>query len=102
MDFLDFVGIQIPEGIAYPLTWLFALIMAIIIASKGKGEAEKFLLIACIIMFVLQLAMPFVYGLIYWLTGASLYTCYFYPILNSIGIVLLIIAFWKKLKIKDM
>ena len=102
MEYLDYVGIPIPEGVIYPLAWFVAFILAIIMVIKSRGKAEKFLLIVCIIIFVLQFVMPFLYGLAYWLTGTSLYSNYFHPVLNSTGIVLLVVAFWKKYKIREM
>jgi len=102
VEFLDFVGIPIPEGVVYPLAWLVALIFAIIIVSKNRGKAEKFLLIVCIIMLVLQFGLPFIYEIIYLMTGTSLFYSYFHPVLNSLGIILVIIAFWIKYRAKDM
>jgi len=102
MDFLEYVGIPFPAGIVYPLAWLVALVLVVMMAGKGRGKAEKFLLTVCIVMFILQFVMPFLYGLVYWLTGTILYSNYFNPILNAIGIVLLVVAFWKKHKTKDM
>jgi hypothetical protein len=96
MNFLDYVGVPIPEGALYPLGWLVALVLAIIIAVKGRSKAGKFLLIICLLIFIFNIIMPFLFGLLCWLTGINFNYGYFYVVLNVIGIILLVIAFWRK------
>ncbi len=94
------------------VVWLTGTVLAAIMVRRGGGKPEKLLLIACSLMFVMQLFNPFVNQLIRWLVmekGMSnlgraqtmgLLRSIYSTVLGIPGIVLLVCAFWMRFRKK--
>lgn len=87
-----------PELVA----WLVGIVLAMLMVRRGGGRAEKLLLAGCSLMFVVQLASPFLSGLVSlllregWRTPQTVGLFLSLPmgILGLAGLVCLVFAFW--------
>ena len=109
MDYLMAVGAAFLVDIPMLLAWLVGIVLAVRMLRRGGGKAEKLLLAGCSLMFVAQIATPFLRGLTVWLVAeygmtragtSGLVISLPTSILSMAGIVCLIFAFWMRWKSK--
>jgi hypothetical protein len=92
---------NIPELVA----WGIGVVLAVLMVRRGGGKPERLLLAGCCLMFVAQLASPFVRELVYrWasqqdtsnrITAQTMgWATVPLGILSLAGLVCLVIAFW--------
>ena len=88
------------------LAWLFGIVLAVLMLRRGGGKAEKLLLAGCSLMFVIQIALPFLSGLARLLASeqkmrlqTSVLTFQIpVPTLGIAGLVCLVYAFWVRFR----
>lgn len=108
---MNYFAVVVPHlvgNIPVLLAWLVGIALVVHMLRRGGGKAEKLLLTGCSLMFVAQIASPFLSGLALWLTVehgmmsrasvAGLVVSLTLGILNMAGIVCLILAFWTRWK----
>lgn len=109
MNYLELVRPALLGSIPILLAWLVGIVLAVRMLRRGGGKAETLLLAGCSLMFVAQIASPFLRGLTIWLvaehgiTRASASGLAFslpISILSMAGIVCLVLAFWFRWRTK--
>lgn len=110
MSYFNTIGPALLANTPVMLAWLVGIILAIRMLRRG-GRAERLLLIGCSLMFVTQLAGPFLSSLALWLVaeggmtraGASgLVISVPTSVLSMVGIICLVFAFWTHWKTKSI
>ncbi len=105
MNYFDAVGPAQLGNIPMLLAWLVGIVLAVRMIRRGGGKAEKLLLIGCSLMFVAQIASPFLRGLALWLiaeqgmsrsSASGLVFSLPIGILSMVGIICLVYAFWTR------
>jgi len=102
MSYFEMIVPSLLQNIPEMLGWLLGLVLAVIMIGRGGGKAEKLFLAGCILLFVIQLASPFLGGLVNtllhqgWRTSQAATLILSLPIgiLGLAGFICLILAFW--------
>ena len=108
MSYFEMVSPSLLQRTPELLAWLFGIILAASMVTVGGRMAEKLLLAGCILMFVMQLASPFLSGLVStllregWRTPPTVGLILQLPIgiLGFAGFMCLIYAFWLRFRRK--
>jgi len=109
MNYFEVVGHTLLGNIPILLAWLVGIALAVRMLRRGGAKAERLLLIGCSLMFVAQIASPFLTGLSLWLvheqgmsraSASGLAISLPISILSMAGIVCLVYAFWTRWKSK--
>jgi predicted cation transporter len=106
MNYLEMVCPSLLQNTPELLAWLFGIILAVIMVTENGRRAEKLFLAGCILMFVMQLASPFLSGLVStllregWRTPPTVGLILQLPvaILGLAGFMCLIYAFWLRFR----
>ncbi len=110
MNYFDVVVPALLGNSPMLLAWLVGIVLAVRMLRRGGGKAESLLLAGCSLMFVAQIARPFLTGLTLWLVaergmtraGASgLAFSLPVSVLSMAGVVCLLFAFWTRWKAKS-
>ena len=110
MNYLEAVGPALLVNTPILLAWLVGIVLAVRMIRRGGGKAEKLLLAGCALMFVAQIARPFLTGLALWMvheqgmsraSASGLALSLPGGILSLAGIICLVYAFWTRWKTKD-
>ena len=64
MSYLELISPSLIQNSPELLGWLFGLVLAVHMVRRGGGKAEKLFLAGCVLLFVIQLAGPFLSGLV--------------------------------------
>jgi len=106
MSYLEIVSPLLLQNTPELLAWIFGIILAASMVAGGGRMAEKLFLAGCILMFVMQLASPFLSGLVStllregWRTPPTVGLILQLPlaILGLAGFMCLIYAFWLRFR----
>lgn len=106
MSYFEMVGPYLLRNTPELLAWLVGIVLAVSMLRRGGGKTEKLLLAGCSLMFVIQLARPFLSGLVSlllregWRTPQAVGLILQLPmaILGIAGLVCLVFAFWVRFR----
>ena len=110
MNYFETVGPALLVNTPILIAWLVGIVLAVRMIRQGGGKAQYLLLIGCSLMFLAQIAKPFLMGLVPWMVheqgisraGAiGLYLSLPGGVLNMAGIVCLVYAFWIRWKTRS-
>ena len=102
MSYFEMVSHSLLRHIPELLAWLVGVVLAVLMVRRGGGKSEKLLLAGCSLMLAIQIASPFLSGLISsllregWRTPQTVGLFLSLPmgILGTAGIVCTVYAFW--------
>ena len=109
MNYFELVGSSFLGHIPSLLAWLVGIVLAVRMVRRGGSKAEKLFLTGCSLMFVIQLAFPFLSGLAQWLVielemsrafASGLVLSLPVGVLGLAGLVCLVYAFWLRFWIR--
>lgn len=109
MNYLEIIGSSFLGDIPGLLAWLVGIAFGVRMVKQGGTRAEKLFLTGCSLMFVAQLASPFLSGLVWWLIheqemsralASGLAVSLPMGVLGLSGIVCLVYAFWLRFMAK--
>ena len=106
MSYFEMVGPYLLRNTPELLAWLGGIVLATSMLRRDGGRAEKLLLAGCSLMFVIQLAGPFLSGLVSlllregWRTPQTVGLILSLPtsVLRTAGLVCLVLAFWVRFR----
>ena len=105
MDYLEIVGSSFLGHVPGLLAWLIGIILGVRMVRQEGRRAEKLFLAGCSLMFMTQIVVPFLSGLVWWLVHergmsralvSGLAISLPMGILGLAGFVCLVYAFWLK------
>lgn len=109
MDYLEIVNPSLMRHAPELLGWLAGMVFAVRMVRRGGGKAEKLFLSGCSLVFLIQLAFPFLTGLVWWLIhergisralASGLAVSLPAGVLGTAGLVCLVYAFWLRFWIR--